>query len=630
MHVIGTAGHVDHGKSTLTQALTGIHPDRLEEERRREMTIDLGFAWLDLPGGERVGIVDVPGHRDFIENMLAGVGGIDAAVLVIAADEGVMPQTREHLAILDLLAVPTGVIALTKIDLVDDPEWLELVQLDVMDVVQGTVLEGQPVIPVSAHTGAGLDHFVAALESVLAQHPTRPDIGNPRLPVDRVFTISGFGVVVTGTLLDGSLDVGQEVEVQPAGVRARIRGMQAHEREITSAGSGQRVAVNLRGVEKADLARGDVVGLPGVWHPTTLLDAWLRYLPAAHQPLAHNDEVKFFVGAAEVMGRARVLDRERVMPGEEAWIQIRLERPVVAAQGDRYIIRRASPPETIGGGVVLDTAPGRRWKRHRPDVIARFETLLEGDPLALRLLELAERRAPVRRDALDLDHEQEQQALAAGDLYALGDSGWVVHARYWAWVVERVERVLAQFHAVHPLRLGLPREALRNRLRLEPEPFEAVLDALAVQEHIAHAPNGAVCMAGHTVRYTAAQKDAIADVLHRFEQSPHAPPTAQQVRESAGEDVLISLVERGELVQISEDVVLRPDILCEWVAFARETLERGSPLTVAVLRDHFQTTRRYALDFLERLDALRITRRVEDERVRGPGDWARIMPEKGC
>lgn len=627
MHVIGTAGHVDHGKSTLTRALTGIDPDRLEEEQRREMTIDIGFAWLDLPGGERVGIVDVPGHRDFIENMLAGVGGIDAGVLVVAADEGVMPQTREHLAILDLLAVPTGLIALTKTDMVDDPEWLELVQLDVLDIVQGTVLEGQPVIPVSAHTGDGLDRFVAVLEDLLAHHPARPDIGNPRLAVDRVFTISGFGVVVTGTLRDGVLTVGQEVELQPAGVQARIRGMQAHEEDITAAQPGQRVAVNLRGVEKADIARGDVLGLPGAWHPTTLVDAWLRYLPAAHQPLAHNDEIKFFVGAAEIMGRVRVLDRERVMPGEEAWIQIRLDRPVIAAQGDRYIIRRASPPETIGGGVVLDTAPGRRWKRYKPDVIARFETLLDGDPLAIRLLELSERRTPVRRESLDLNPEQARRAIESGELQVLNDSEWVVHTTQWARIVERVTRALAAFHREQPLRLGLPREALRNRLRLEPEPFEAVLAELATHDHIALASNGAVCVPGHTIRYTAAQTNAITDLLAQFDQSPHTPPTAQQVRESAGDDVLISLIERGELVRVSEDVLLHPDVLRDWVAFARATLERETPLTVAVLRDHFQTTRRYALDFLERLDALRITRRVGDERVRGPGSWALILSD---
>ena len=625
MHVIGTAGHVDHGKTTLTYALTGINPDRLAEERLREMTIDLGFAWLDLPDGERVGIVDVPGHRDFIENMLAGVGGIDAAILVIAADEGVMPQTREHLAILDLLAVPTGLIALTKIDLVNDPDWLDLVQLDIMDVVQGTVLEGQPIVPVSARTGEGLDHLLTAIADMLRQQPARDDVGSPRLPIDRVFTISGFGVVVTGTLSGGSLSVGQEVEVQPSDVRARIRGLQSHEEPVETVGPGQRVAVNLRGVDKAEVARGDVLGLPGVWHPTTLIDAWLRYLPGAYLPLEHDDPVKLFVGAAEVMGHVRVLDRERVLPGENSWIQVRLEHPIVAAYGDRYIIRRASPAETIGGGIVLDTAPGQRWKRFRPEVIARLEALLEGDPLRIALNDLAQRRAPVLRKTIRLDDDQIAEALAAGDLEAIDGGAWVIHRDAWVRIVTRTARALGAFHGAEPLRVGMPRDALRSRLHLDPEPFEVVLGRLVQEGHVVLLTGGVVRAPEHAIHYTAAQEDAIRRLLREFERAPYAPPTAAQARETVGDLVLISLIERGELMRISDDVLLRPDVLREWIAFARATLERGDMLTVAVLRDRFQTTRRYTLDFLERLDALGITRRKGDERVLGSGNWDRLL-----
>lgn len=623
MHVIGTAGHVDHGKSALTYALTQINPDRLEEEQRREMTIDLGFAWLDLPNGERIGIVDVPGHRDFIENMLAGVGGIDTAILVIAADEGVMPQTREHLAILDLLGVPSGLIALTKIDLVPDPDWLELVQLDILDAVQGTVLEGRPIIPVSARTGAGLDDFIAALTDLLDRLPPRPDVSNPRLPIDRVFTISGFGVVVTGTLLGGGLRVGQEVEIQPAGVRARVRGLQSHEQQMEQVERGQRVAVNLRGVEKSELARGDVLGLPGAWHPTTLIDARLRYLPDAQRPLEHDDEVKLFTGAAEVMARVRVLDRERVLPGEESWVQIRLDRSVVAAPGDRYIIRRASPAETIGGGVILDTAPGRRWKRHRPEVIARFATLAGGDPLAIALLRLAEARGPVRVESLDLTEEQVAQAADRGDLL-LDGRGWALHPDTWTRLADRARRTLARFHAAEPQRSGLPPESLRSRLRLEPNAFAAALDWLARESVVILAEGGALRLPEHAVRLSAAQEEALARLWRAFAELPHTPPTVQQAREWVGDALLSGLIERSELVRISSEVLLTPEVLAEWIAFARETLERGEPLNVGVLRDHFGTTRRYAIDFLERLDALNITRRRGDERVRGPGDWSRL------
>ncbi|HVO69919.1 MAG TPA: selenocysteine-specific translation elongation factor [Aggregatilineaceae bacterium] len=625
MHVIGTAGHVDHGKSTLTYALTGINPDRLAEEQRREMTIDIGFAWLDLPDGERVGIIDVPGHRDFIENMLAGVGGIDAAILVIGADEGVMPQTREHLAILDLLAIPTGLIALTKIDLVQDLDWLELVQLDIMGTVRGTLLDGQPIIPVSARTGEGLDRLVAAIADMVKYQPARPDVGQPRLPIDRVFTISGFGVVVTGTLLNGALAVGQEVEIQPSNIRARIRGLQSHEQSVEHIGPGRRAAVNLRGIEKSDLARGEVLGLPGTWHPTTLLDAWLRYLPGAHLPLEHNDPVKLFVGAAEVTGHVRVLDREHVLPGEESWIQIRLDDPIVAARGDRYIVRRASPPETIGGGVILDTAPGQRWKRFRPEVIERLRILMDGDSLTVALLELAQLRGPVRLEALSLDASQREQALASGRILAVGESGWVIHAEGWRRLVQKAQRALGDFHASEPLRLGMPRDTLRGALRLEPDVFDTVLGALVNEGHVAVAPIGAVYLPDHEVRFTAAQEETVRRLRHDFDLAPYAPPTTGQAREIVGDAVLASLIERGDLVRISDDVLLTPDVLREWIAFARDTLDHGEALTVAVLRDHFQTTRRYALDFLERLDALGITRRKGDERVLGSGEWDRLL-----
>ncbi len=624
MHVIGTAGHVDHGKSTLTYALTGINPDRLAEEQLREMTIDLGFAWLDLPNGERIGIIDVPGHRDFIENMLAGVGGIDAAMLVIAADEGVMPQTREHLAILDLLAIPTGLIALTKTDLVRDPDWLELVQLDIMETVQGTILDGQPIIPVSARTGEGLDRLVAALTGILERQPSRPDLGNPRLPIDRVFTISGFGVVATGTLLDGRLAVGQEVEVQPSGLRARVRGLQSHEQSVEEAGPGQRVAVNLRGVEKPDLARGNVLGLPGAWHPTTLIDAWLRYLPGAHLPLEHDDPVKLFVGAAEVSGRVRLLDKERVLPGEQSWIQVRLDSPLVAAYGDRYILRRPSPPETIGGGVILDTAPGQRWKRFRPEVVRRFEELMKGDPFTVGLLALADAQGPVKRAAVPLDPTLLDRALETGRARQLGQE-WIIHAQNWDRLVQRTVASLADFHAAEPLRRGMPRDTLRSGLRLEPEVFDLVLAALVDEGQVVIESNGTLRLPDHEVRFTPAQTAALNQLRREFERQPHTPPTATQSREIVGEAVLTALIERGELVRISDEVLLAPDVLRAWIDFARETLERGEPLTVAVLRDHFQTTRRYALDFLERLDALGITRRKGDERVIGSGRWERLL-----
>ncbi len=367
MRVIGTAGHVDHGKSTLVAALTGIHPDRLKEEKEREMTIDLGFAWMDLPSGETVGIVDVPGHRDFIENMLAGVGGIDAVLFVIAADEGIMPQTREHLAIIDLLEVPAGVIALTKIDMIEDPDWLDLVESDVTQAFAGTALEKAPILRVSARKGIGLDELRKALDACLEKQPSRPDHSRPRLPIDRVFSITGFGTVVTGTLMDGILKIGDEVEILPDGIKTRIRGLQTHKNKEERAVPGSRVAANITSVETGQIKRGDTLAHPGRYQPTRRLDGFIRILKDASTSLDHDDEVKFFSGTSEKLARVRVLGKERILPGESGWIQVEFSDLLVVERGDHFILRRPSPGETLGGGelsirIPADAINDFRWK----------------------------------------------------------------------------------------------------------------------------------------------------------------------------------------------------------------------------------------------------------------------------
>ncbi|MGH2379539.1 MAG: selenocysteine-specific translation elongation factor, partial [Candidatus Limnocylindria bacterium] len=354
IRVVGTAGHVDHGKSTLIRVLTGIDPDRLREEQERGMTIDLGFAHLRLPRGTEIGIVDVPGHQDLIRNMLAGVGSIDAVLLVVAADEGVMPQTREHLAILELLGVATGVIALSKRDLVDD-ELAALVAEDVRAAVRGTPLAGAPLVPVSATTGGGLAELVGRIEDVLGASPPRRDLGRPRLPIDRAFTMTGFGTVVTGTLIDGALAVGDEVEVVPGGRHARIRGLQTHRRPVERAAPGSRVAANLVGIDKADLERGMTLVRPGSTGAAAILGLRLVVLPEASGPVLHDEQVKVHVGTAEVMARVSVLEGDEISPGSDGWAQLRLAEPVAAAGGDRLVVRRPSPPETLGGGAVVDT-----------------------------------------------------------------------------------------------------------------------------------------------------------------------------------------------------------------------------------------------------------------------------------
>jgi selenocysteine-specific elongation factor len=626
VHVIGTAGHVDHGKSTLVQALTGINPDRLREEQEREMTIDLGFAWLTLPNGESVGIVDVPGHRDFIENMLAGVGGIDAALFVIAADEGVMPQTREHLAILDLLRIPGGVVALTKIDLIDDPDWLELVQADVSEALQGTVLDGAPIIPVSARTGQGLAELTAALQEVLARTPPRPDRGRPRLWIDRAFTIGGFGTVVTGTLVDGHLEVGQEVEILPRGLRARIRGLQTHKTRIQRAVPGSRVAINLTGISKQDLARGDLVTTPGWLRPTTLTDVRLDLLRDAPFPLKHNAFVKFFCGSAETVARVRLLGTETLAPGESGWVQLELDDPLPLVRGDRFIIRVPSPAVTVGGGEVVDPNPGRKHRRFRPEVLARLETLARGTPAEV-LLQTLERRGPLTvRDLIEVSGLGEAAPEALAELFSTGDAvvldavpepapaRLVVSRSWWSATTARMRDELAAYHARYPLRPGMSREELRSALRLDPRAYNGLL-ARAAADGLIVDEAATVRLPEHQVRFTPQQQQAVDDLLARFRAAPYATPSVKEAAALVGEEVLGVLLARGDLVQVSPEVLFLRETYEEMVERIRAHIQQQGSITLAQVRDLFQTSRKYAQALLEYLDGVGVTRRVGDERV---------------
>ncbi len=637
MHVIGTAGHVDHGKSTLVHALTGIDPDRLREEKEREMTIVLGFAWLTLPNGEPVGIVDVPGHRDFIENMLAGVGGIDAALFVVAADEGVMPQTREHLAILDLLGVGTGVVALTKTDLAESEEWVELVAADVSETLEGTALEGAPIVPVSARTGQGLDELVAALQEMLVQVEPRRDRGRPRLPVDRVFTISGFGTVVTGTLTDGCFEVGQEVKVLPRGLKARVRGLQTHKQKVERAAPGSRVAMNLSGVSKADLKRGDIVTIPGWLRPTVLVDVQLCYLPSAQRPLRHNTQLKFFSGAAETMARVRLLGQDRLSPAQSGWAQLQLQEPVALIKGDRFIVRVPSPPATVGGGIVVDPHPGRKHRRLRPEVLARLETLAQGSPAEI-LLQALERRGPTpARELLStsglgeaapealtqlLDEGQAvvlgaqtsiQQPSAAAQQAASSNQLLAAHT-WWAALVDRFSRELSANHRQFPLRVGMGREALRSGLKLEAKVFNAGL-ARAAAEGLIVEEGATVRLPSHAVRFNPEQQRQVDALLARFRRQPYTTPSVKESIAAVGEEVLGVLVNRGDLVQVSPEVLFLPQTYGEIVARIRAHIEREGSITLAQTRDLFGTSRKYAQGLLEHLDEVGVTKRVGDARV---------------
>ena len=627
MRVIGTAGHVDHGKSTLIAALTGTHPDRLKEEQEREMTIELGFGWLTLPDGEEVGIVDVPGHRDFIENMLAGIGGIDAALLVIAADEGVMPQTKEHLAILDLLQIPAGIIVLTKTDLAADPEWLALVETDIHAAVAGTVMSGAPILRVSAKTKTGLDELLSSLTEILREKPARLDLGRPRLPIDRVFSMPGFGTIVTGTLSDGQLALGDEVSVLPSGHKGRVRGLQTHKKKEERAVPGSRTAVNISGIAVEDIARGEVVTHPGQYQPTRRMDARIRLLKDISAPLKHSNEVKVFVGASETMAALRLLGIEALNPGEEGWIQLELRDPVVAVRGDRYILRRPSPGETLGGGVIVDHQPKGRHKRFDKKVLQSLASLAAGSPAdvlfeAALALNAASAKEIVSRSRLEAEPAAQalQENLKNGQLLQLEDGNLtitsdllVIAAPHWIALRDKAIQIVQAYHKNFPLRRGIPREELKSRLKLQTRAYNASVKKL-VDENAIIERGSALAVVGHEIRLNSSQQAKVQALMRRFAASPYSPPSVKECQAEVGEDVVNALVDLGQLKQVSHEVVFRAEDYEELVRRMRAFINDKGQMTVADARDLFDSSRKYMLALMEHLDATGVTIRDGDFR----------------
>ena len=618
MFVVGTAGHVDHGKSTLVEALTGIDPDRLAEEKERGLTIDLGFAWLKLPSGNDVSIVDVPGHERFVNNMLAGVGGIDLALLVVAADESVMPQTREHLAILDLLRIPRGLVALTKRDLVDD-DWIELVTADVEDTLEGTALEGAQILPVSAHTGEGLPELVAAIEAMIQGIPAKRDLARPRLPIDRAFTMTGFGTVVTGTLIDGHLQTGQEVELAVAGQRTRVRGLQTHQQRIDRTEPGTRVAANLIGVPQDGIFRGEVLTIPGWLRPTTAFDVHLRVLEDAPKPLRHNMYLTVHTGSSESVARLRLLEDDRAQPGDTTWAQLKLDAPIAIAKGDYFVVR--SNMTTLGGGNIVDTHAPRPRRRHAP-TIERLEIMERGsdrDVLVKTIegLEPAELRAVVNRANLNEDNARAElrSMISDGEVVVLGAGGITRNTRFytaagWRALESRARTALSDYHQDFPLRVGAPKEELRSRLNLAPQVFNDVLNLL----------NGAgvtvevgsmVRLPDHTPSLGEAQRSAVDGYLRQLESNPFSPPTDIRI----DPEVINLLDYEGQVVKVSESVVFASSAYDEMVGRISAHLSEHGEITVADVRDLLGTSRKYALALMDHLDHVRITRRVGDVRV---------------
>lgn len=580
------------------------------------MTIDLGFAWLRLVGGDEVGIVDVPGHQDFIRNMLAGVGPIDAVLLVVALDEGVMPQTREHLAILGVLGVDRGVVALTKRDLVDD-EWAALARADVAAVLRDTPLAAAPMVEVSATAKTGLADLVQMIESVLRTAPARRDLGRPRLAIDRAFTLTGFGTVVTGTLVDGAFAVGDEIEILPTGQRARVRGIQTHKRVLESASPGSRVALNLAGVEKDELERGMVVVRPGTLVPVSVISARVQILGSASDALTHDEAVKVHAGTAEVMARVSLLEAATLDPGRAGWVQLRLATPLVVAVGDHFVLRRPSPPETLGGGTVADIS-GERMRRRR-EAVAVLERRSAPTAASRLLAALDVPRTPLEagtRAGLDASERDAaaHELVEGGRALELADA--LVARDSFEALATRVERTLAATHRRSPLRAGAPREEIRSSLDLVPKRFNALVEHLSRGGRIVER-GSALALVGHAPTLTAAHESAWSRARAALAREPLQPPSPSTLESDYGLDreLVVALAERGDLVRIGTEAVFLPDAVARFAEAVVAELASAGTITVARARDLTGSSRKHVLPLLGFLDEGGLTRRSGDDRV---------------
>lgn len=614
MFVIGTAGHVDHGKSTLIEALTGINPDRLCEEKSRGMTIELGFAWVELPSGREISVVDVPGHERFVKNMLMGAGGIDAALLVIAADEGIMPQTREHIAILDLLNLDRGLVALTKSDLVDD-EWNDLVALEVEELLSNSSLRNSKLISVSAQDGTGLDELRQELDVLVDSLPPRSSDNSPRLPVDRAFTISGFGTVVTGTLSDGPLKVGTEVEIQPSGLTGRIRTLQVHERNEETVLPGTRLAVNISGINHDQISRGDVLSLPGSISSSTAFDAFFRAIGEAPRAVRHNHKVTIFTGTSEVPATVRVLEGDEIQQGKFGWVQIRTSQALPLQRGDMFVVRDTE--NTLGGGTVLQTQAPRR-KRNDVSTIEHLELLQSGsgdDRIESVLIEARVASRELLREQTGVTQDELERVLDelvdVGKARQIGRAASQYAATSYVDATERqVKEILRNFHERYPLRAGIPLQDLRGQLDLKRQAFTVLLEtfeangSVRVDAAVAADPAFAPTL-------TDAQEAEVSTYVDELRTGGYSPSTDKELPV----ELLQFIIDRGDIIRLGSGVIYPTPVYDEIESAIKDlSADLGGEISISAVREKFGTSRKYTLAVLENMDSKGLTRRVGDNR----------------
>ncbi len=628
--VLGTAGHIDHGKTTLIKALTGVDCDRLKEEKERGITIELGFTAMTLPSGLSISIVDVPGHEKFVRHMVAGATSIDLVVLVIAADEGIMPQTREHLDICKLLRVKKGLVALTKIDLVDR-DWLELVKEEIKEFLSGTFLEEAPIIPLSSVTGEGLTDFIKEIDTLAQKVEERSPEGIFRLPIDRVFTMKGFGTVVTGTIVSGKVSLGDSIEILPPGVETKVRGIQVHGQPVSQALAGARAGINLQGVEKSAIARGNVLTHAQSLKPTYILDTILHLLASAPKPLKNRTRVRLHVGTMEVLGRIIILGQEELLPGEDAYTQLLLEEPTVALPGDRFIIRSYSPVATIGGGEILDAFP-LRHKRSSPNLKAELDILLKTAPEEKIKLHLR-RAGPAGLSfseilmRLNLPPAQLRSLIhllmAKEEILSYdGDRERFLHSQIMADLKESCLNYLKEFHLQNPLQPGAAKEELKSKLppQMDNRLFQHLLAVLAAEGKIV-IERDLLRLASHTISLKEEEKELRQKIIALLAKSALQPPTVKEIiaelKVSPAElkPVLLLLTREGVLVKVKDDLYFHQAAVGQLQDRVINFLKEHKGMSPTQFKEIAQASRKYAIPLMEYFDAQKITLRVGDKRV---------------
>ncbi len=627
--ILGTAGHIDHGKTSLIKAVTGIDTDRLKEEKLRGITIELGFASMDLPSGQHLGIVDVPGHEKFIKHMVAGATGIDIVAMVIAADEGVMPQTREHMEICSLLGIKHGFVVLTKTDMVDE-EWLELVQDDVKEFFKGTFLENSPIIPVSSVTGSGIPEFIKTLDELSALIPTRTSTGLFRLPVDRVFSMKGFGTVITGTLISGSIHIGDTVMIYPSGITSKVRGIQVHNQSLNVAEAGMRTAINFQGLEKSSVTRGEVLSTPNGLRPSFMIDVLVHYLESNNKSAKNRTRIRFHTGTSEVLGILILLEKDELLPGETALAQIRLDSPVAVVKDDRFVIRSYSPIRTIGGGHILNPIP-QKHKRFKPDVIKLLKAIVDNIPEEIISshadssgyagVSFADLKIMTNLPEKQLDNSIQGLLSKKTILCFDRENRIYIHNNG----IEKLEKktldYLSNYHKSNPLKAGMPKEELKSKFpfALGTKLFNLILNRMIKDKVIVQEEN-TVHLSSHTVSLKVDQADIRTKIVNAYLKSGLTPPYFKELSKSLdvdskqAKDVLILLVDEGLLLKVKEDLYFHAEAVNELKKRMIDYLKSNEEMTTPQFKEMASVSRKYLIPLIEYFDSTNVTLRVGDSR----------------